>query len=314
MRTTRHRAEEIQEGQIQAGRAQAVRLQAGRSRASEPASAPRNPGRPPLFALAIAGIAAGLAASANGQIRLSHSVEEILVVAGVGVACASTGAPQTTTDNRFSRSFTLADFGVSSGFDVNTVEFGIESLTLPTLIEADITVNLFQVPAGSPPIFGADLVGSATVTLGDRALEVVTVDVDGAVDAGTALMVEVSVPDFQTLGGGLTGDVYFPGGNSFGQDAPSFIASDACGIIDPTDLGGLGFPDAHLIIIAEGEEGSGGGCPADLDGDGTLTIFDFLEFQSLFDDGDLAADFDGDGTLTIFDFLEFQTQFDAGCP
>jgi len=265
--------------------------------------------------IALAGLAVGaMAVAANGQIRLSHSVEEILVVAGVGVACASTGAPQTTTDNRFSRSFTLADFGVSSGFDVNTVEFGIESLTLPTLIEADITVNLYQVPAGSPPIFGADLVGSATVTLGDRALEVVTVDVDGAVDAGTALMVEVSVPDFQILAGGTTGDVFFPGGNSFGQSAPSFIASDACGIIDPTDLGGLGFPDAHLIIIAEGEEGSGGGCPADLDGDGTLTIFDFLEFQSLFDDGDLAADFDGDGTLTIFDFLEFQTQFDAGCP
>ncbi|MFI4882574.1 MAG: GC-type dockerin domain-anchored protein [Phycisphaerales bacterium JB064] len=55
-------------------------------------------------------------------------------------------------------------------------------------------------------------------------------------------------------------------------------------------------------------------CPADIDGDGALTIFDFLEFQNLFDAGDLAADFDGDGSLTIFDFLEFQNQFDAGCP
>ncbi|UYV11595.1 MAG: hypothetical protein NCW75_09825 [Phycisphaera sp.] len=55
-------------------------------------------------------------------------------------------------------------------------------------------------------------------------------------------------------------------------------------------------------------------CPADIDGDGALTIFDFLGFQNLFDAGDLAADFDGDGALTIFDFLEFQNQFDAGCP
>ena len=55
-------------------------------------------------------------------------------------------------------------------------------------------------------------------------------------------------------------------------------------------------------------------CPADIDGDGDLTIFDFLAFQNLFDAGDLAADFDGDGDLTIFDFLEFQNQFDAGCP
>jgi hypothetical protein len=55
-------------------------------------------------------------------------------------------------------------------------------------------------------------------------------------------------------------------------------------------------------------------CPADIDGDGALTIFDFLAFQNLFDAGDLAADFDADGDLTIFDFLEFQNQFDAGCP
>ncbi|OAB60059.1 hypothetical protein AY599_02930 [Leptolyngbya valderiana BDU 20041] len=54
-------------------------------------------------------------------------------------------------------------------------------------------------------------------------------------------------------------------------------------------------------------------CPADLDGDGELTIFDFLAFQNLFDAMDPRADFDGDGTFTIFDFLAFQNAFDAGC-
>ncbi|MFI4883113.1 MAG: GC-type dockerin domain-anchored protein, partial [Phycisphaerales bacterium JB064] len=54
-------------------------------------------------------------------------------------------------------------------------------------------------------------------------------------------------------------------------------------------------------------------CRADLDGDGQLTIFDFLAFQNAFDAGDLVADFDGDGELTLFDFLAFQNEFDAGC-
>ncbi len=63
----------------------------------------------------------------------------------------------------------------------------------------------------------------------------------------------------------------------------------------------------NLVLGASSE------CRADLDGDGDLTIFDFLEFQNLFDSGDLAADFDGDGSLTIFDFLAFQNAFDAGC-
>jgi hypothetical protein len=57
-----------------------------------------------------------------------------------------------------------------------------------------------------------------------------------------------------------------------------------------------------------------GGCRADFDGDGDLTLFDFLAFQNAFDAGDLAADFDGDGVLTLFDFLAFQNAFDAGCP
>ena len=54
-------------------------------------------------------------------------------------------------------------------------------------------------------------------------------------------------------------------------------------------------------------------CVADFDGDGELTIFDFLAFQNAFDGGDASADCDGDGTLTLFDFLCFQNAFDAGC-
>ena len=56
------------------------------------------------------------------------------------------------------------------------------------------------------------------------------------------------------------------------------------------------------------------GCVADCDGDGSLTIFDFLCFQSAFDLGDPTADCDGDGTLTLFDFLCFQSAFAVGCP
>jgi hypothetical protein len=54
-------------------------------------------------------------------------------------------------------------------------------------------------------------------------------------------------------------------------------------------------------------------CVPDLDGDGALTLFDFLAFQSLFQAGDPRADFDGDGALTFFDLLVFQSDFVDGC-
>ncbi|MEO1007407.1 MAG: GC-type dockerin domain-anchored protein [Planctomycetota bacterium] len=56
------------------------------------------------------------------------------------------------------------------------------------------------------------------------------------------------------------------------------------------------------------------GCVADFDGDGELTLFDFLAFQNAFDAGEPRADIDGDGVLTLFDFLAFQNAFDGGCP
>lgn len=55
------------------------------------------------------------------------------------------------------------------------------------------------------------------------------------------------------------------------------------------------------------------GCPADLDGDGDLTVFDFFEFQNRFDSGDGFVDFDYDGRIDVFDFLEFFNLFEAGC-
>ncbi|NEO88714.1 MAG: hypothetical protein F6J87_31490, partial [Spirulina sp. SIO3F2] len=54
-------------------------------------------------------------------------------------------------------------------------------------------------------------------------------------------------------------------------------------------------------------------CPVDLDGDGELTVLDFLVFQNAFDAGDQLADVDDDGQLTIFDFLVFQSLFQVGC-
>ena len=69
-----------------------------------------------------------------------------------------------------------------------------------------------------------------------------------------------------------------------------------------------------LSLVGSAVAGPNSTCRADLDGDGQLTVFDFLAFQNLFDAGDLAADFDGDGALTVFDFLEFQNDFVQGCP
>lgn len=69
------------------------------------------------------------------------------------------------------------------------------------------------------------------------------------------------------------------------------------------------------LAIWAGDASPGGGlpCPADCDGDGTTTIFDFLCFQNRFAMGDTEADCDCSGELNLFDFLCFQNLFALGC-
>ncbi len=54
-------------------------------------------------------------------------------------------------------------------------------------------------------------------------------------------------------------------------------------------------------------------CYADADGDGSLSIDDFIVFQTLFAIGDPTADCDLDGQLIIDDFICYQTLFAIGC-
>ncbi|MEQ9584749.1 MAG: GC-type dockerin domain-anchored protein [Phycisphaerales bacterium] len=110
---------------------------------------------------------------------------------------------------------------------------------------------------------------------------------------------------WQTVGDGVSGGSV-PG-------VAAAVAYDLPGVGNALVVTGgfsfAGFDEARNIAIWA----CGGACRADIDGDGSLTIFDFLGFQNLFQDGDLAADFAGDGELTIFDFLMFQNEFDARC-
>jgi hypothetical protein len=71
--------------------------------------------------------------------------------------------------------------------------------------------------------------------------------------------------------------------------------------------------DSNTTSVFINSAAGGDPCLADFDGDGALTLFDFLAFQTAFDTGNPRADIDGDGALSLFDFLAFQNLFSAGC-
>jgi hypothetical protein len=54
-------------------------------------------------------------------------------------------------------------------------------------------------------------------------------------------------------------------------------------------------------------------CPADLNADGFLDLFDYDLYITAFESGTAAADFNADGFADFFDYLDYVTAFEAGC-
>jgi hypothetical protein len=99
------------------------------------------------------------------------------------------------------------------------------------------------------------------------------------------------------LGGGQF-SITVTAGTSPGADVLRVIADDG---VRPVTL----MPDVTLTL--------GPACAADCDGDGALSLFDFLCFVNRFNGGEPGADCDASGGLDLFDFLCFTNAYNAGC-
>lgn len=97
------------------------------------------------------------------------------------------------------------------------------------------------------------------------------------------------------------------------QDNPGYEIIDAHGVDAMGRIAATGLPPGgslvHALLLTPVLA-----CPADVNGDGVLDLFDFLGFQNLFVAQDPRADFDGNWIFDLFDFLAFQNAFVAGCP
>jgi len=181
---------------------------------------------------------------AQDEVTITHSASQE-IVQGNSVACSPDNG-FTTTENGYLRAFVLSDFGLNSGFTVSSVSFGVESSDPAQ----PLTVNLYTLE-GELRYANMTLIGSAEITLPPTTLGLVTVPVEGVAPAGSTLVVELDSPDLSGSGR------LFIGSNSAGQTAPSYLRSESCGILEPTDTADLGFPGMHIVMNVTGTPGGG---------------------------------------------------------
>jgi hypothetical protein len=180
---------------------------------------------------------------------ITQNTDPDTLVDGTSVACV--GA--VTTENSWSRLFDLDDdHGLVGAYTVESVDWGIQG----AVGALNVFVRVYCLDETLPYLWQfAVLQDEVAVPVADEALVFKNTAIGGSCDSATEDMpIELFAEDCNIVGC----QTCFIGMNNLGQSAPTYIASASCGITDPVDLAGLGFPDAHLVIKVNGQDGGTG--------------------------------------------------------
>jgi hypothetical protein len=192
-------------------------------------------------------------------VTITQNTDPDTLVAGTSIAC-SDGA--TTTTNAWLRLFDLdGDHGLIGTYSVQSIDWGVESV----IGSLDITVNVYCLDEGLPFLYAfMELKDSAAILVADELLTFHSTPIGGYCDTATEDMaIDLSAEDCNIAGCHHC----FIGMNDLGQTAPTYIAAASCGVNEPTDLAGLGFPNAHLVMKVNGGDADDGGQDDDGGGD-----------------------------------------------
>jgi len=175
------------------------------------------------------------------QTTISQNVDPTSIEEGTSATCASASG---VSDNVFSRSYVLADFGITEDFEVSAVEFGHDAISFDGTgpDNLDLTITLSTTDAAYP---GGVLTEVASTIVNVTAMDagVYSAPISVTVPADSELVVAVAVAN-------VDGAFFRIGGNSAGQSADSYIQSEGCGITEITPVAGIGtFANAIINLV-----------------------------------------------------------------
>jgi len=181
----------------------------------------------------------------DGRLMLTQSTSQTIVQGTVACASQTTGF---TSENHFIRKFDLSnDFQITQAFNVTNIEFGVENAVTGIGTTQPIFVDLYST-SGSLNFASMTLLSSLDTAIPDMSLSTWSVPVNATVPAGSILVVDVGA-----LNGQIDGHTFFVGSNNLGENSPSYIAADSCGIANPASFASINFPNVHLVINVYGD-------------------------------------------------------------
>lgn len=205
--------------------------------------------------------------------QLTHSLSQT-IDDGNSVACNFrdiNGNIIYVEQNTFYRAFDLDDFGITSDYDITSIDYGIERLENAPAGGYPVTVGIYTV-SGTFPSGTLTLVTEVTENLQDQALVIRNLPMTATIGASEEFVVAISIPSDDPNDGGL-GQVKFQiGSNDDGETDDSYISAPDCSLNQPIAFVDQGRPDLNMVINVNGN-----GATAST---GNLDLVDFSYFPN----------------------------------
>lgn len=160
-----------------------------------------------------------------------------------GAVACSVFEQRVTHPTSWWRRFYLGEHGSPSSLRLESVMVGAESGSAP------VRIRLYSIPHSTPvdtlPVDQLRQIGESAEVMVRGDLNTTTIPVTGLLADAVS---NDLVVEFHTSG--YIDSAFYPGGNPTPETHPSFLSAPACKVPLPVKLGDLGFPNAHLIIVA----------------------------------------------------------------
>lgn len=181
-----------------------------------------------------------------GGVLITQSTSQSIVALN-SVSCNLNGIH---ADNSYFRAYDMSAY--PDGFDVCEVQVGVEEAASGGGTQP-ITVNVYANSGAAFPNGTLALLGTASPSVADQSLTVLTVPLAASVPAGTTQMVvEVFTPD-----GTAGSNTFFIGSNSLGESGPSYLSAADCGVTVPTPTSVIGFANVQFVLNVSGDAAGG---------------------------------------------------------
>jgi len=178
------------------------------------------------------------------RVRLEQTQGDNAIASGLSLACSD---PNGTKENSWYRLFSLKDFGIDKPFQVNRVNFGVQTAIGEQRVKVSIGTYAGNAGAVELDLTKVDMLGLTTIAVPEGKQQVLQATFPGIVVQPEAnLLVEIKSE-------GIADRAFFYlGATQSAELMPGYLRSPTCNTPSPLMTSALGYSQTHLVISVSG--------------------------------------------------------------